>query len=116
MATITKLVLSGSPGSGRNVLVAATATPGTLIHTAHATDEDELWLWANNTDATDRKLTLEWGGTTAPNDLVEMTIPAEDGPHLIVPGWVISGGLVVRGFAAAASLVTIAGYVNRITP
>jgi hypothetical protein len=45
MATFSKLVLSGST-DGRMVLVAATATLGTTIHTAHATDQDEIWLWA----------------------------------------------------------------------
>lgn len=114
MSLFSKVQLSGST-SGRNVKVAATATPGTLIHTAHASALDEIWLWAVNSDASDHKLTIEFGGTTAPDDLVEFTVPAEDGPHLIVPGWILTGGLVVRGFAASANLVLVNGYVNRIT-
>lgn len=115
MPTITKQFLSGST-NGRSVKVAATATPGTTIHTAHATDKDEVWLWAMNSDTTDRKLTIEFGGTSAPDDLVEITIPAEDGPVLVIPGWVLSNSLVVAAFAASANVVTINGYVNRITP
>ncbi len=115
MTTITKLNLSGST-SGRPVKVVATATAGTLVHTAHATDLDELWLWAVNSDTVDRKLTIEAGGVTAPDDLIEFTVPAEDGLHLVIPGIPYTGSVVVRAFAAAANVVTVSGYVNRITP
>lgn len=119
MATFSKLVLSGST-DGRAIKVAATATPGTTIHTgsATATTFDEIWLYAQNTDSTDRKLTIEWGGVSSPDDLVEQTITAESGLVLVVPGLVIKGNatqLVVRAFAATADVVTIHGYVNRIT-
>ena len=114
MATYTKIQLSGGT-TGKNIKVAATATAGTLIHTAHATSIDELWLWAVNTDTTDRKLTIEFGGVTAPDDLIEMTIPLEDGPYLIIPGWTLTNSLVVRAFAATANVVIINGFCNRIT-
>lgn len=119
MATFDKLTLSGST-DGRAIKVAATGTPGTLIHTASATPTvfDEIWLYAMNTDTTARKLTVEWGGTTSPDDLIEITIPAEAGFTLVVPGLVIKGNatpLVVRAFAASANVVTIHGYVNRIS-
>lgn len=109
-----KVQLSGST-NGRSVLVVATATPGSTIHTAHATSFDEVWLWAMNSDTTDRKLTIEFGGTTSPNDLVEYTVPAESGANLIIPGWTLSNSLVVRAFAATANVVTLNGFVNRIT-
>ena len=44
LAAETTEYLSGTPGTGRNIKVAATSTPGTLIHTAHATQLDTLWL------------------------------------------------------------------------
>jgi len=113
MATYTKEFLSGST-NGRQVKVAATATAGTLIHTAHATAKDEIWLWAVNSDTTPRKLTIEFGGTTAPDDLIELTIPAEAGLLMVVPGLILSNSLVVRAFCASANVVTISGYVNRI--
>ena len=113
MATYTKEFLSGST-NGRQVKVAATATPGTLIHTAHATAKDEIWIWAVNSDTTPRKLTIEFGGTTAPDDLIELTIPAEAGLLMVVPGLILSNSLVVRAFCASANVVTISGYVNRI--
>jgi len=120
MATYNKITLSGST-DGRGIKVAATATPGTTIHTgsATATTYDEIWLYAQNTDTTARKLTVEWGGTTSPDDLLEVTIAAESGLVLIAPGLIIKGNasaaLVVKAFAATADVITVHGYVNRIT-
>jgi hypothetical protein len=97
------------------VKVAATATAGTTIHTAHATNLDEVWLWAVNSDTTARKLTIELGGTTSPDDLIEVTIFGESGLALVVPGLPLTGSVVVRAFAATANVISIAGYVNRIS-
>jgi hypothetical protein len=119
MATFSKQVLSGST-DGRGILVAATATAGTTIHTGSSTASviDEVWLYAVNTSASTVKLTVEYGGTTAPNDLIEFTVPAEAGLYLIVPALLIKGNaspLVVRAFAATASVISIHGYINRIS-
>ena len=116
MATYSKVKLSGGT-TGENIKVVATATAGTTIHTAVSgtSDMDEIWLYACNTDSTDRKLTLEFGGTTSPDDLVEVTIGAEAGWVLVCPGVLLQNSLVVKAFAAAANVVVINGYVNRIT-
>lgn len=111
--SISKQKLSGST-DGRMVKVAATASAGTTIHTAHATALDEVWLWAVNSDTAARKLTIEYGGTSSPDDTIEVTIPAESGLVLIVPGFILTNSLVVKAFAAAANVVLIGGYVNRI--
>jgi len=114
MANYTKLKLSGST-DGRQIKVAQTATAGTLIHTAHASALDEIWLFAVNSDTTARKLTLEFGGVASPDDLVEVTIPAESGYMCVLPGLVLTNSLVVRAFCASANVVMVGGYVNRIT-
>jgi hypothetical protein len=120
MATYTKINLSASTG-GMPVKVVATATAGTTIHTTgtSASVFDEVWLYANNTDTTDRKLTIEYGGTTSPDNLIEITIPAEAGLVLVIPGLLLAGtgsaGRVVRAFAATANVINITGYVNRIS-
>jgi hypothetical protein len=119
MSTFTKLVLSGST-DGRAIKVAATATPGTTIHTgsATATTHDEIWLYAMNTDTFERKLTIEWGGTSSPDDLIELFLPPESGLTLIAPGLLIKGNatpLIVRAFASVADVITIHGYVNRVS-
>lgn len=119
MATFSKQILSGST-DGKQIKVAATATAGTTIHTGSTTTTtlDEVWLYAVNTSASDVKLTIEWGGTTSPDDLIEYTVKAENGLYLIVPGLILKGNataLVVRAFAATANVICISGYVNRIT-
>ena len=119
MATFSKIVLSGST-DGRMIKVAATATAGTTIHTgsATATTYDEIWLYAVNSSATAVKLTIEWGGVSSPDDLIESTIVAESGLVLISAGLIIKGNatpLVVKAFAGTANVINIAGYVNRIT-
>jgi hypothetical protein len=114
MATFSKQLLSGGT-DGKNIKVVATGTPGTTVHTAHATSKDEVWVWACNTDTSSRKLTIEFGGTTSPDDLIEVTVPAESGTMLIIPGWVLTNSTVVRAFAAAANVVVVNGFINRIT-
>jgi hypothetical protein len=114
MATFTKLKLSGST-DGKAIKVAQTATAGTTIHTAHATALDEIWLYAHNSSATAVKLTLEFGGTAAPDDHIEINIGAEGtGLVLVSPGLLLTNSLVVKAFAATANVITLTGYVNRI--
>lgn len=114
MAT-TKIALSGSP-DGKGIKVAATATPGTTIHSAHASDIDEIHIYAVNTSKFDERLTLEWGGTTDPDDTIEVNVPSEDGLHLIVEGLVLTNSLIVRAFSDAANVIILHGFSNRITP
>lgn len=113
MASISKILLSNST-SGKAVKVAATATTGTTIHTAHATALDEIWLYANNTSASSVKLTVEWGTTTAADGNIEQTIDPETGLVLVIPGLILTGGLLVTAFAATANVILITGHVHRI--
>ena len=116
MATYTKRALSGST-QGKQIKVVATATAGTTIHTAVAgtSDFDEVWLWAVNSDTTNRKLTIEYGGVAAPDDLIEVTIPSENGLVLVVPGLLLQNELVIAAFAETANVILISGFINRIT-
>lgn len=118
MATYTKNILSGST-DGRNIKVAATATAGTMIHTGSstATDKDEIWICCCNTSTSSVKLTIEFGGTTSPDDLIERYINPEEGLVWVVPGLVIKGNasaLVVRAFAGSANVLVINGFTHRI--
>ena len=120
MASVSKQLLSSATG-GRGIKVVATATPGTTLHATgiSAAIFDELWLWVANTDSTDRQLTLEFGGTTSPDDLITITIAAKSGLILVVPGLPLVGdgttGRSVTAFAATANAIVAFGYVNRIT-
>lgn len=116
MATYSKGLLSGST-NGKQIKVAATATAGTLIHTAVSgtTNLDEIWLYAVNSSTSGVKLTIEWGEASAPDGNIEVTVPAEDGYMLVVPGLLLQNGLTVRAFAGTANVILINGYVNKIT-
>ena len=120
--TFTKLALqpAGTTGDGLGILVVATATAGTAIHTASstATTIDELWLYAYNNHTSTVVLSVEFGGVTSPKDLIKSTLASQAGLVLICAGLVIQGNAtakVVRAFAATASQVVLFGYVNRIT-
>lgn len=116
MATFSKQLLSGST-NGKAIKVAATATAGTLIHTAASGTStiDEIWLYAHNTSSATVKLTIEWGEATAPDGHIEINIGAEGtGMVLVAPGIPLQNSLVVRAFAGTANVINIFGYVNRI--
>lgn len=117
MPSYSRQLLSGST-SGRPIPVAATVTPGTLLHTAltGSAGFDEIYLWVTNVTNAARLLTLEWGGVGDPADhmVKQFSIPANSPPIPIATGQVLNGGLIVRAFADAASALNVTGYVNRI--
>lgn len=123
MASFSKQLLSGST-RGKPILVVATATAGTVIHATgvSATIIDEIWLVAFNSDTVDRTLTIEFGGVSDPGDLIVkvITIPARTVGVVVVSGQPLVGtgaaASTVAAFASAASVITISGFVNRITP
>ena len=118
MATYARILLSGT-SSGLPIPVSATATPGTLLHTAVAgsTSYDEVFAWVSNVTGSDATLTIEWGGVTDPDDLVckDVTIPANCAPILICAGLNLNNGAVVRAFSDTAGALNFTGYVNRIS-
>jgi hypothetical protein len=117
MSSFSRQLLSGST-NGREIPVAAVATPGTLIHTAiaGAAAFDEVYLWVSNVTGAAATLTLEWGGVTDPGDhmVKAYSIPANSAPIPIATGQVLNNGLVVRAFSGTANALNIGGFVNRI--
>lgn len=118
MATYSRALLSGST-SGLPIPVAATATPGTLVHTsvAGATSFDEVYLWASNVTAVAATLTVEWGSVSDPGGLMTKgyILAANSLPTPIATGQVLNGATVVRAFSGTAGAINLTGYVNRIT-
>ena len=123
MATFGKHRLSQSK-NGRQIKVAATVTPGTLIHTGidgyhvvqgDTTKQDEIWIYASNQHTASIALTIEFGGATDPDDLITVTVPSKSGLMLIIPGLIVWGGVEIRAFAGTANKILLSGYVNRIT-
>ena len=117
MTTI-PVITSGSPGNGRGVLIAATATPGTIVHqmVAGVINFDAVWAYAENNHTADVDLTVEWLGVTAPNDQIKMKITFKTGLWLVVPGLRGNNGLSFRAFASVANVITIFADVNRWSP
>ena len=116
MSVYSKIKLSGSI-NGSQIKIGAVATPGTLIHTAvvGTVDMDEVWMYVTNNHTASLSLTIEFGGVSSPDDLIQMAVPSKTGLFLIVPGFVLNNGLVVRAFAQTTNLLCISGWVNRIT-
>lgn len=119
MATqaFTKFLLTGST-DGRMIPLVATATPGTLIHTATAgtASLDEIWLWANNVTNAPSALTLQWGGVLDPTDHMfkAINIPANSIGFPLALGIPIRNGLVIRGFSTNASSINVYGFWHLI--
>ena len=115
MAQIGKRKLSGST-DGRGILVVATASAGTTIHTAGTSVTagvfDEVWLYAYNSDTVGRTLTIQFGGTTAINDDIKLLINPQAGLVCVIPGLILQNASIVRAYANAASVITIQGFVN----
>ena len=117
MATYSKVKLSGSD-DGRNISVTGTATGASVtVHQAGTgtSNMDEVWIYACNTSASAVVLTIEYGGTTDQDDLIELELAADSGMTLIVPGFLLMDSLYVKAFAASANVININGFVNRIT-
>jgi hypothetical protein len=117
MATLSKLFLSGST-HGRPIKVTGTATGSSVtIHQAvtGTSNIDEIYLYANSTSTAPIKLTIELGGTTDPDDLLEVTILGENGLILLLPGLIMNNALYIKAWAGTANVINIVGFVNRIT-
>jgi hypothetical protein len=119
MATFTKTILSAST-DGRGVKVAATASAGTTIHTGSSTptDFDEIWAYVQNTTTTSVLLTIEFGGTTSPDDRISTQVIPASGLVLVVPGLILKGNatpLIMRAFAGTTNVLVMHGWVNRIS-
>lgn len=124
MATFSKLKLSGSV-DGRGIKVTGNSNAAlTTIHatpTANTLITDEVWLYAVNATTTTAKLTVLWGGTSDPDDTIEISVAGESGLVLLIPGLMLQSNTganarTVTAFANTSSAIQIHGYVNRIEP
>ena len=111
----TREPLSGST-HGRGIKVTGTGTGSTVtVHTGQASTTlvDVVTIYAMNSDTVGRLLTLEWGGTTDPDDHIDMVIPANGaGLVPVVIDGVIRNSLVIKAFAETANVITLHGFVN----
>jgi hypothetical protein len=126
MATFAKKAFFTGAGptetTGRGIEVeSASIGSGTEIHVGSTTTTtyDEVWIYASNTSASAIELTIGFGGTTSPDDLILQSIPGKAGLVLVVPGLILRGQATALKVLAAAvgapGEITLFGYVNRIT-
>lgn len=122
MANATAIVpLSGST-QFKGIKVVQTGTVGTAIHTTgiSATIVDRITLYAYNGHTADVVLTVEFGGVTVPDNTLVVTVPFKSGLVLVVDALPLVGsgaaGLVVGAFAGTANVITLTGFVLRVTP
>jgi hypothetical protein len=94
-------------------VVSTVSTSPTVLHTAHATNIDELWFSAFNYGNLDALLTLTLGGA-ATHQRMGITIPAQRGLVTVLPGYRVSGGIIIGAFCNIANTVSITGSINRI--
>lgn len=95
-----------------NVAATSNVSP-TLLHQAHATNFDEIWLRAYNYTDTDATLFLCLGGTAA-HQIVSIPVPAGIGMLPIVNGDVFTGGVSISAYASSTNTVALVGRVNRV--
>lgn len=115
-ATYSLEKLSGST-DGKGVKVAATtAGSATTVHTATSGvgDIDEVTLYATNQDTVAHDLTVCWGGTTAPDNQITVTVQPKAGLVLVCDRLPILNSLVVGAFADTANQVVVYGSVARV--
>jgi len=116
MATYSKLFLSGS-SAGKQILIAATTSASaTQIHTAVAgsSSMDEVWLYAYNDSTGSSVLSLLWGGTVEPNDVVRISMLPRAGRNLIADGKLLANSNVISAYSDVANVIAIDGFINRI--
>ena len=115
MATLfTKGFLSAS-SNGRGIALSQSAGSPTTLHTATAVANrfDEIYLYANVQSVSGGTLYLLWGGTSAADKKL-ISLPAYNSDVLIVPGYLLNGGVVVSAYTDAALLVNITGYIHTL--
>lgn len=126
MANATVIIPFSGSTQGKAIKIAATGTPGTTIHatTTSATVVDRVYMWAVNTQAAATAstvlLTVEFGGVTSPDNLIQTPIPGQAGEVQICAGHPLLGNgsaaLTIGAFAATTNVIAVYGYILRVTP
>lgn len=128
MANATTIIPLSASTQGTPIKIAATSTPGTLIHTGdialYTGVVHRLYLWAINTQAAATAstvlLTVEYGDATAPDHNIPVPIPGQAGLVKVLDGNILSGSgtvaLTIKAFAGTTNVITVIGHVLRIVP
>lgn len=114
--------LGGAPAAGSGGTVVRQDVPaGTTIHATgtSSTIIDEVWLYAYNSDVAARQLVIQYGGATYIDNDTKVIIPAQSGLTLVIAGLILTGtgsaANTISAYASVANVITVSGYVNRIS-
>lgn len=114
-----KIPLTGSTDFVPIVVTQTAIATGDTIHTAGGALPafDELYVYVTNTDTADRLLTLAYGGTTDPTNMICKTVKvtALSGPTPVLTGLSTTNAKVLKAACDAANKLTITGFCNRAT-
>lgn len=124
MANAVSRIPFSASTQGQGIKIAATSTPGTTLHTTgvSATIQDEIRLYLYNSHTADVLVTVEFGGATAPDQNISLTVPFRSGLVQVIPAsdLILTGSgsvaLTLKAFAATANVVIAYGCVYRCTP
>lgn len=119
MQTRTLKKLSASV-DGEPIKIAATATAGTLVHTATSSTNalvwDEIYMAFTNTSSSPVTITVEYGGATDPDNLIckTVTLPPLCAPQWLLEGFILQNGQTIRVFASTANVVLASGHIYEV--
>ena len=116
MTEVTRVGLSTS-NDGEMVLITATSTVGTTVHTATSqvstSRYDEVWLFASNSHSAAVDLTIEIDIANTSTSKFKVSIPKDDGLFVVLPGVSVHNGKLITAFASVASVINVVGYVEQ---
>lgn len=110
----TKFLPLSASTNGRYIQITATATLGTLCHTAvtGTVRWDKVWLYAANTSTSQMLVTVEFGGVGVANDIMVL-VPAQSQANLIY-GIPLQNALAVTVFAATTAVINVGGFIEQV--
>jgi hypothetical protein len=122
MANATQILPFSASVQGLPIKIAATSSPGTLIHTGQTSSTlvDRYTLALFNSDTVERAVTVEFGGVLAPDQNIVIAVPPRAGLTYVLQGNPLLGSgaaaLTTRVFCATANVITCIGWIMRVTP
>lgn len=113
MSTTTTHLSNAPNGLGIKISSTNSAVQGELVHTHSLSCEgslfDEVYLLAYNSHTSPVVLNIQWGGTTSPDNVLDISIAA--GSFLsVVSGMLISGNSTVSATASVTNKIVIYGH------
>lgn len=110
----TKFLPLSASTNGRYISITATATLGTLCHTAvtGTVRWDKVWLYATNTSAVQVLVTVEFGGVGTANNV--LTLVAAQSQANLIYGIPLQNALTVTVFAATTAVINVGGFIEQV--